>query len=281
MMRRYDPAMRTVKSSESRLQGMAERAQRAAELLRTRVDVERSAQNQKLLESMDKRADLQLRLQRTVEGLSVVAISYYAVNLACLCGGACRPRAAPDPCADHGHPDADRAGCGLAGPADPQPPGLMPLSQINAGTAALGTAAATRRRRPGLTAPGSAGPARRAGRRRCSSRSAPSARWQGPARSPARGRLHVVQPVEQQPPPGREVGRKAQAEEADSTLSVMIASATPSVAATMTGDTTLGRMWRRMIRRGGVPIDRAASTIFAFLQRQHLAAHDPGRASSW
>lgn len=82
MMRRYDPAMRTVKSAEGRLQGMAERAQRAAELLRTRVDVERSAQNQKLLESMDQRADLQLRLQRTVEGLSVVAISYYAVNLA-------------------------------------------------------------------------------------------------------------------------------------------------------------------------------------------------------
>lgn len=82
MMRRYDPAMRTVKSAEGRLQSMADRAQRAAELLRTRVDVERSAQNQKLLESMDKRADLQLRLQRTVEGLSVVAISYYAVNLA-------------------------------------------------------------------------------------------------------------------------------------------------------------------------------------------------------
>jgi uncharacterized membrane-anchored protein len=82
MMRRYDPAMRTVKSAEARLKSMAERAQRAAELLRTRVDVERSAQNQKLLESMDKRADLQLRLQRTVEGLSTVAISYYAVNLA-------------------------------------------------------------------------------------------------------------------------------------------------------------------------------------------------------
>jgi uncharacterized membrane-anchored protein len=81
MMRRYDPAMRTVKSAEGRMRAMAERAARAAELLRTRVDVERSAQNQKLLESMDKRADLQLRLQRTVEGLSVVAISYYAVNL--------------------------------------------------------------------------------------------------------------------------------------------------------------------------------------------------------
>lgn len=82
MRRRYDPAMRTVKSAEGRLQAMVERAARAAELLRTRVDVERSAQNQKLLESMDKRADLQLRLQATVEGLSVVAISYYAVNLA-------------------------------------------------------------------------------------------------------------------------------------------------------------------------------------------------------
>ncbi len=82
MMRRYDPAMRTVKSAHGRLRGMAERAERAAELLRTRVDVERSAQNQKLLESMDRRADLALRLQHTVEGLSVVAISYYAVNLA-------------------------------------------------------------------------------------------------------------------------------------------------------------------------------------------------------
>jgi uncharacterized membrane-anchored protein len=82
MMRRYDPAMRTIKSTHARLRTLVERAQRAAELLRTRVDVERSAQNQKLLESMDRRADLQLRLQHTVEGLSVVAISYYAVSLA-------------------------------------------------------------------------------------------------------------------------------------------------------------------------------------------------------
>jgi len=81
MLRRYEPAMRTVRSSQSRLGAMADRAMRAGELLRTRVDVERSAQNQKLLESMDRRADLQLRLQKTVEGLSVVAISYYAVSL--------------------------------------------------------------------------------------------------------------------------------------------------------------------------------------------------------
>ena len=82
MTRRFDPAMRTVRSTEGRLKAMAERAERAAELLRTRVDVERSAQNQRLLESMDRRADLALRLQHTVEGLSVVAISYYAVSLA-------------------------------------------------------------------------------------------------------------------------------------------------------------------------------------------------------
>ncbi len=81
MARRFDPAMRTVRSTETRMQTMTARANRAGELLRTRVDVDRSAQNQALLESMDRRADLQLRLQKTVEGLSVVAISYYAVNL--------------------------------------------------------------------------------------------------------------------------------------------------------------------------------------------------------
>ncbi|MEH6644156.1 DUF3422 family protein [Sulfitobacter sp.] len=81
MMRRYEPAMRTVISMERRLERMSARALRASDLLRTRVDVERSAQNQAIMESMDKRADLQLRLQHTVEGLSVVAISYYAVSL--------------------------------------------------------------------------------------------------------------------------------------------------------------------------------------------------------
>merc|ERR1711969_322346 len=81
MVRRFDPAMRTVSSTEARLQRLADRAIRAGDLLRTRVDVERSAQNQALLESMDRRADMALRLQHTVEGLSVVAISYYAVSL--------------------------------------------------------------------------------------------------------------------------------------------------------------------------------------------------------
>lgn len=86
MRRRYKPAMRTAKSAEERLAKMLERAARAAELLRTRVDVERSAQNHEIMERMDRRADLQLRLQHTVEGLSVVAISYYAVGLLAYAG---------------------------------------------------------------------------------------------------------------------------------------------------------------------------------------------------
>lgn len=81
MLRRFDPAMRTVQATDRRLAQLSDRAMRAGELLRTQIDVQRSAQNQALLESMDKRADLSLRLQTTVEGLSVVAISYYAVSL--------------------------------------------------------------------------------------------------------------------------------------------------------------------------------------------------------
>ncbi|MFT6651933.1 MAG: putative membrane-anchored protein [Celeribacter sp.] len=82
MMRRFDPAMRTVSAAKRQLENLAGRAERAANLLRTKVDVDRQVQNQTLLESMDRRADLQLQLQETVEGLSVVAISYYAVGLA-------------------------------------------------------------------------------------------------------------------------------------------------------------------------------------------------------
>ena len=82
MMRRFDPAMRTIVASQERLNQLADRSIRASELLRTKVDVARSAQNQDLLASMDKRAQSALRLQETVEALSVVAISYYAVSLA-------------------------------------------------------------------------------------------------------------------------------------------------------------------------------------------------------
>jgi uncharacterized membrane-anchored protein len=81
MRRRYDPAMRTCLSAKQRLDELAARAARAANLLRTRVDVANQAQSTEVLHQMDRRAAMQLRLQETVEGLSVVAISYYAVNL--------------------------------------------------------------------------------------------------------------------------------------------------------------------------------------------------------
>jgi uncharacterized membrane-anchored protein len=81
MTRRFSQAMRTCHAAERRLGELAQRASRTAELLRTRVSVAVEAQNQELLASMNRRAALQLRLQETVEGLSVVAISYYAVSL--------------------------------------------------------------------------------------------------------------------------------------------------------------------------------------------------------
>ncbi|MEL7183947.1 MAG: DUF3422 domain-containing protein [Pseudomonadota bacterium] len=81
MMRRFDPAMRTCRSVQRRMEAMAERAKRAGDLLSTRVNVDRSEQNAQLLKSMDDRAAAQLQLQKTVEGLSVVAISYYALGL--------------------------------------------------------------------------------------------------------------------------------------------------------------------------------------------------------
>ena len=81
MMRRFSPTVRTCKAAQTRLQDISDRAARASDLLSTRVNVRTAAQNRTLLEQMDKRSELQLRLQQTVEGLSVVAISYYGVNL--------------------------------------------------------------------------------------------------------------------------------------------------------------------------------------------------------
>lgn len=81
MMRRFHPAMRTCQAASTRLADISRRAARASDLLSTRVNVRQNAQTRQLLARMDERADIQLRLQETVEGLSIVAISYYAVSL--------------------------------------------------------------------------------------------------------------------------------------------------------------------------------------------------------
>jgi uncharacterized membrane-anchored protein len=81
MTRRLTPAMATCESVSRRLHDLSERVAQASGLLSTRVEIAREMQNQKLLASMDRRARLQLRLQQTVEGLSIAAVTYYAVGL--------------------------------------------------------------------------------------------------------------------------------------------------------------------------------------------------------
>jgi uncharacterized membrane-anchored protein len=81
LARRMAPAMRTCTALETRQADLSTKLARAADLLRTRVDVELQQQNRDLLQSMNRRTQLQLRLQATVEGLSVAAISYYVVGL--------------------------------------------------------------------------------------------------------------------------------------------------------------------------------------------------------
>jgi uncharacterized membrane-anchored protein len=81
LARRMSPAMRTCLTTKARQTNLSEKLARAANLLRTRVDVDIERQNRDLLKSMNERTRLQLRLQTTVEGLSVAAVSYYVVGL--------------------------------------------------------------------------------------------------------------------------------------------------------------------------------------------------------
>ena len=82
LTRRMAPAMRTCQATEDRQQDLSTKLARAANLLRTRVDIDLESQNRDLLRSMNERTRLQLRLQQTVEGLSIAAVSYYVVGLA-------------------------------------------------------------------------------------------------------------------------------------------------------------------------------------------------------
>jgi len=81
MARRLSPAMATCATVSQRLHNLSERVAQASSLLSTRVDIARQQQNQALLVATARRAKLQLRLQQTVEGLSVAAIVYYLTGL--------------------------------------------------------------------------------------------------------------------------------------------------------------------------------------------------------
>ena len=79
--RRLNPAINTCNSVDHWLHQLAQRISNINQLLLTRIDVRRKQQNQDILESLNRRAKTQLRLQQAIEGLSVMAITYTAVSL--------------------------------------------------------------------------------------------------------------------------------------------------------------------------------------------------------
>ncbi len=95
MQRRLSPAIATVAATAQRLASLSERVARTSALLRTRVDIATEVQNQQLLEKLTRGQDLQLRLQSTVEGLSIAAISYYVVSLLLYVGKALKGMGVP------------------------------------------------------------------------------------------------------------------------------------------------------------------------------------------
>ena len=97
MDRRMAPAIRTCEAVRDRQDMLSKRVNRTSQLLRTRVDIQLEEQNAGLLHSMDRRAKLQLRLQQTVEGLSVAAISYYLVGLVGYLGKGAKAAGLPVP----------------------------------------------------------------------------------------------------------------------------------------------------------------------------------------
>ncbi len=95
MQRRLSPAIATVAATAQRLASLSQRIERAGGLLRTRVDIATEAQNQQLLAKLTRGQELQLRLQRTVEGLSIAAISYYVISLVLYAGKAAKAAGLP------------------------------------------------------------------------------------------------------------------------------------------------------------------------------------------
>ncbi len=81
MSRRFNPDLSTCESVQNWLEDLSKRIERTGDLLRTRVNLTLQEQNKGLLGAMNRRSDLQFRLQETVEGLSVAAISYYMIGL--------------------------------------------------------------------------------------------------------------------------------------------------------------------------------------------------------
>ena len=81
MIQRLSSAMGTCELVYAKLEILSLRVSRASALLRTRVEISMEAQIRDLLRSMDNRVHMQLHLQETVEGLSVVVLTYYLLGI--------------------------------------------------------------------------------------------------------------------------------------------------------------------------------------------------------
>jgi uncharacterized membrane-anchored protein len=95
MERRLAPAMQTCETAARRLDSLSRRLARASDLLRTQVDVALQEQNRDVLLSMDRRASLQSQLQRTLEVISIVALTYYLAVLLMTILGAVKAAGVP------------------------------------------------------------------------------------------------------------------------------------------------------------------------------------------
>lgn len=81
LARRLTPAIRTCGATEARQDNLSRKLARAAQLLRTRVDIELESQNRDLLRNMNERVQLQLKLQQAVKWVSIAAITYYLLSI--------------------------------------------------------------------------------------------------------------------------------------------------------------------------------------------------------
>lgn len=79
--RRFKPTVRYCAATEQRLEQLARNVANLGDLLQARVQVEMEEQNAAILHSLNTRADAQVKIQRAVEGLSIIAITYYLLNL--------------------------------------------------------------------------------------------------------------------------------------------------------------------------------------------------------
>ncbi len=85
---RLDPAIETCNAVEARLSRLSHQVERAIGLMRTGITFELERQNRDLLDDMNRRARLQMRLNRIVQGISIAALTYYLMGLAGFVGKA-------------------------------------------------------------------------------------------------------------------------------------------------------------------------------------------------